>query len=106
MNFEVIITPEFEHSVIRQAAPIIEGKLNTLRSILVEELESPKTGREYRRPQGGRYQASAPGEPPARRSGKLKRSISEPDIRESSGALIGQITISAPYAGFLEKGTP
>jgi HK97 gp10 family phage protein len=105
MNFEVTIGPDFEAAVIRQAAPIMEGKLNTLRATMIEEFNAPKTGHEYRRPQGGRYRASAPGEPPAVRTGNLRDSISEPDVRKSSGALVGQITIAAPYAGYLERGT-
>lgn len=106
MNFDVIITPAFEQSVIRQAKPIIEAKLNTLRAILVEGFDAPKTGREYRRPSGDRYRASAPGEPPARRSGDLQDSIGELGVREESGTVVGEIRISARHAILLERGTP
>lgn len=106
MTFDVVIdTSTFERAVERQVKPIIEDKLNTVRATIVEEFNAPKTGREYRRPQGGRYRASAPGEPPARLTGALLASISEPDVRHEPGALVGQIVIAAPYAGYLERGT-
>jgi hypothetical protein len=104
MRFEVIITPEFQRSVIRQMKPIIEKDLNELREIMFEEFQAPKSGREYRRPSGGVYRASAPGEPPAIRTGNLRDSISEPDVRETAPGVVGEIEITAPYALGLEEG--
>ena len=106
MSFEVVATSAFEQSLIRQAAPIIERRLNELRANMIEGFNEPKSGRDYRRPGGDRYQASAPGERPARRSGQLQASIGEPQIFRSAGALVGQLLISAPHAGYLERGTP
>lgn len=61
----------------------------------------PRTGREYLRPGGRVHVASAPGEPPASDTGRLERSIR---VRKSSG-LEYQIVASAPYSGWLERGT-
>jgi hypothetical protein len=103
VSFEVIIVqPQFTRAVIRQASPIMEGDLNEIHANLDVGFDEPKTGHVYPRPGGGTYRASAPGESPARRTGNLRDSISEPDVRESSGALVGQITISAEYAAILE----
>ena len=60
----------------------------------------PKTGRYYRY-KGGIHQASAPGEYPANRSGKLRRSRSF----KVQGARKMTIGLSAEYAKYLEEGT-
>ena len=106
MSFEVIIGDALERAIERQVGPIMERALNELRAVMIEEFKAPKSGREYRRPGGERYRASAPGEPPADRSGQLRASIGEPQISISAGALVGQLLIAAPYAGYLERGTP
>jgi hypothetical protein len=62
-------------TVHRQVQPTIRQALFDLRAIFNELFGGIKTGRMYRRPGGGLYQASAPGEPPAIRSGELLRSI-------------------------------
>lgn len=56
----------------------------------------PKTGIIY-----GRHQASAPGESPANRTGRLATSINFKD--HSFNSL--DFGADAPYSGFLEKGT-
>jgi hypothetical protein len=93
----------FRRAVIRHVRPRIQSKTLDLLLMFPEQFSAPKAGRIYRRPppERGTYQASAAGEPPARRSGALEKSIraSFPD------ALTGQITISARYARFLEEGT-
>jgi hypothetical protein len=106
MSFEVIIGPEFEDAVFRQVKPIMDRRLNEVRAVILEEFSAPKSGREYRRPSGGIYRASAAGEAPAIRSGRLRDSVSEPDVRRTAPGLVGKIEITAPYAGFLERGTP
>jgi hypothetical protein len=107
MSVDVKINlPAFTRAVTRQATPIIDDDLQIIHSHLVEGFNQPKSGRIYRRPQGGDYQASAPGESPARRSGDLERSISDPQVREISGGVVGEIKITAPHAKYLERGTP
>ena len=56
----------------------------------------PKTGRMY-----GRHQASAPGQPPANRTGRLERSLKY-KTRNHREMTIGAY---ADYAGYLECGT-
>lgn len=92
----------FTRSVKRQVQPTISEALFDLRGIFNELFGGIKTGRMYRRPGGGRYQASAPGEPPAIRSGELLRSIGQPTFPAPN---VGQLRIGAPYAGKLERGT-
>lgn len=96
----------FKRAVPRQTEEIIERKLFALRSMIIEDISGQGTGREYRLRGGIRHRASAPGRPPARRTGALIESVSEPDIRQVSGGVIGRITIGASYAIHLERGTP
>lgn len=58
--------------------------------------KQPKTGRFY-----GKHRASAPGEPPANRTGKLLRSVR---YKSSSWSFM-EFGDSAPYGKFLEDGT-
>jgi hypothetical protein len=60
----------------------------------------PKTGRVYKF-RGAPHQASAPGEPPANRSGRLMRS-SRFKVRNWQEMTVGE---TAEYAGYLEDGT-
>lgn len=105
MSFQIIITAEFERAVARQASQIMEEKLFDLRETIIGEFGGAKSGRIYRRPHGGSYQASAPGQPPAIRTGNLLRSISQPKVGKSGHFLVGVLEIAAPYTGFLEHGT-
>lgn len=57
----------------------------------------PKHGRFY-----GTHRASAPGEAPAILTGTLIGSIGQPVIRDFTGSM----NVSAPYARYLEEGTP
>ena len=59
-------------------------------------INGPKTGRVY-----GRHQASAPGEPPATRTGRLARS-GDFKVRNWQEMTVGE---TAEYADFLENGT-
>ncbi len=104
MNFQVKMDPGFKDATRRQASFLIREFIIDLKSKFYELFGGIKTGRFYYRPKpkGGRYQASAPGEPPAIRSGNLLRSIKE----SFPSQLKGEITIRAPYAIYLEEGTP
>lgn len=65
-------------------------------------LDTPKTGRLYKRRGGKMHQASAPGEPPASDYGRLVNSIrTDYDLQAS----IGTVTASTKYAAGLEFGT-
>ncbi len=103
MSTEVIIN--LGEATEGQIRPLLEAKLRELKQFIDEEFTAPKSGREYRRPGGGTYRASAPGEPPAIRTGQLRASVSDPQVMKVGSTLVGKITISAPYAEFLERGT-
>lgn len=62
--------------------------------------QGPKTGRIYRF-RGQDHQASAPGEAPANRTGRLVKSYNY-DVHGPFQMTVGE---DAPYAGFLEGGT-
>lgn len=62
--------------------------------------QGPKTGRVYR-VRGVNIQASAPGEAPASRTGRLVRSYNY-NVHGYRQMTVGE---DAPYAGFLEDGT-
>lgn len=79
----------------------IRAYLRTLKTEIARLMRLPKTGRYYRKPNGRLYQASAPGEAPAIRTGKLLRSVKEVFPSWTTG----QMTISAEYAFHLEQGT-
>ena len=67
--------------------PRIEKELNRIMSVRLrmigrmmkryfnDKLQGPRTGRIYRLPTGGFYQASAPGEYPARKFGDLRKTL-------------------------------
>jgi hypothetical protein len=102
MTFQVIInTSAFERAVERQVAPMMEADLNEIKAIIAEQADAPKSGRQYR----DRRRSSAAGESPARQSGSLVDSITEPDVRKAGNVLIGEIRIVAPHAILLQRGT-
>lgn len=91
-----------------RTAKLIRKTLPAIRLEMQRRFRLPKSGKFYPRPKnagggrvfrgGGRYRASAKGEAPAIRSGRLFNSIKEsyPD------KLTGIITIDTPYAAYLE----
>ena len=79
---------------------------NELRNSANLVLRGSRGGRSYRRIPGGRstYTASAPGEPPAVRSGTLRVSWT---LTTEGGGMRYKAAIESPthYAGYLEEGT-
>lgn len=77
---------------------------NALHNAALEVLRGQRSGRIYKTPQGSTYQASAPGEAPAARTGTLRREWRQiqhgPDY---GGPAIESVV---PYASLLEEGTP
>lgn len=63
---------------LEQVAAQLPGRAsrasNALRNSIMEVLSGERSGKTYRRPTGGTYVASAPGEPPAWRTGTLAKS--------------------------------
>lgn len=84
---------------------------NALRSVSLEVLRGERSGKIYRKPftKKATYQASAPGEPPAVRSGTLRRSWQPRAQSEKEG---GSVTVhpaiwtDVKYAPILQEGSP
>ena len=83
---------------------------NELRNSALTVLRGQRSGRIYKRPfASGTYTASAPGEPPAVRSGDLRRSWRQKTASESTskGMMVRPaITTEVKYAPWLDEGTP
>lgn len=77
---------------------------NALRNAELEVLKGQRGGKRYRKPYSKRtYQASSPGEPPARRTGALRLQWAK---GVGGGAkYTAYIESQVPYAGYLENGT-
>lgn len=87
----------FNKVIQQQVQPKLFSFLDKVAETMRFLMRLPKSGRFY-----GRHRASAPGQAPAILSGKLIGSIGEPVVR----GLTGTLRVTAPYAGFLERGTP
>ena len=104
MSFSVGI-----ESVLEQCISSVKGQLydraemaaHVMKGAALDVLKGQRSGRVYRSPLGGRYTASAPGEPPAWRSGTLAKSWI-PVKAYANPARDSFI----PYAGYMEHGTP
>ncbi|HCA29132.1 MAG TPA: hypothetical protein DEP23_06010 [Ruminococcaceae bacterium] len=82
---------------------------NELRNSALTVLRGQRSGRVYKRPfSRSKYTASAPGEPPAVRSGDLRRSWRQRTASESTGKSLTvkpAITTDVKYAPWLDEGT-
>lgn len=82
---------------------------NELRNSALTVLRGQRSGRVYKRPfSSNKYTASAPGEPPAVRSGDLRRSWRQKTASESTGkglTVKPAITTDVKYAPWLDEGT-
>lgn len=83
---------------------------NALRNAELRVLRGQRSGKRYRKyPYKSMYTASAPGEPPARRSGNLRLHWSADVIKGSSSGngseIIAFIESGEDYADILEKGS-
>lgn len=82
---------------------------NELRNAELNVLRGQRSGRVYRKPfSKGTYRSSAPGEPPAVRTGTLRRSWRPTAASEKKGkgvVVMPGIKTDVPYAPGLQKGT-
>lgn len=79
---------------------------NELRNAALVVLKGQRSGRRYRVPgTKSYYTASAPGEPPAVRTGAY-RSSWQPTALKEGDKYISRIETEIPYADWLENGTP
>lgn len=85
--------------------------VNAIRNAELEVLKGQRSGRVYRKPytKKATYTASAPGEPPARRTGNLRMHWNgQVKSENSSGGgvtVVAELESQEPYAGILENGT-
>lgn len=77
---------------------------NELRNASLEVLRGQRSGRTYKTPGGGTYTASAPGEPPAVRTGTLRGSWRP--TQYGANHQNPAIETNVFYAGYMENGTP
>lgn len=81
---------------------------NELRNSALTVLRGQRSGRVYRRPfSSSKYTASAPGEPPAARSGNLRTSWRQVTASEKTGSSLTirpAITTDVKYAPILDEG--
>ncbi len=101
---------EMTQDIDRQVVSRATRALNALRNAELEVLKGQRSGRVYRKyPFKSAYRASAPGEPPARRTGALR--LHWNGRVETAAAKSGVTNVSivleseTPYAGYLEHGT-
>lgn len=77
---------------------------NELKSAAEEVLRGQRTGKVYRKPTGGTYTASAPGEPPAVRTDQLRTKFRV--VIDSSKNPAIENAPASKYAALLDEGTP
>lgn len=96
-------------SVGKQAVSRGTRAVNAIRNAELDVLKGQRSGRVYRKPHSkATYTASAPGEPPARRSGALRLNW-HGEVKGGSAAggtqIIAALESEQRYAGYLENGT-
>ena len=84
--------------------------VNALKNAELEVLKGQRSGKVYRKyPYKTNYTASAPGEPPARRTGNLQMhwngQIKTGKISNNGTEVIAELESQEPYASALENGT-
>ena len=84
--------------------------VNAIRNAELEVLKGQRSGRVYRKPHmKATYTASAPGEPPARRTGNLRMhwngQVKSENASGGGVAIVAELQSQEPYAGNLENGT-
>ncbi len=85
--------------------------VNAMRNAELEVLKGQRSGRVYRKPftKKATYTASAPGEPPARRTGNLRMhwngQVKSDNAPAGGVAIVAELESQESYAGYLESGT-
>ena len=95
--------------VNREAASRGMRAVNAIRNAELEVLRGKRSGRVYRKPHTkSHYTASAPGEPPARRTGNLRLNWNGTVESSSTGSGLGVTAVlesQERYSTYLEHGT-
>lgn len=106
-----IVVEEKVKSIGQQVVSRGVRAVNAIRNAELEILKGQRSGKVYRKPYSkATYTASAPGEPPARRTGDLRLNWNgqvKSGVASTSGdtAIIAQLESGTSYAGYLENGT-
>lgn len=85
--------------------------VNAIRNAELEVLKGQRSGRVYRKPytKNATYTASAPGEPPARRTGNLRMhwngQVKSENASGGGVAIVAELESQESYADYLENGT-
>ena len=84
--------------------------VNAIRNAELEVLKGQRSGRVYRKPYTkATYTASAPGEPPARRTGNLRMhwngQVKSENASSGGVAIVAELESQESHAGHLENGT-
>ncbi len=84
--------------------------VNAIRNAELEVLKGQRSGRVYRKPYTkATYTASAPGEPPARRTGNLRMhwngQVKSENASGNGVSIVAELESQEPYAEHLENGT-
>jgi hypothetical protein len=93
---------KFNRAIDEHFLEIKKDAAEEWRQGIIGLMKEPKHGKEYKRPGGGRYTASAPGEAPAIRTGDLAESYEVRVHFKSQKVMIGT---PLRYGFFLERGT-
>lgn len=101
---------EMTKDISRQVVSRATRALNELRNAELDVLKGQRSGRRYRKyPYKSKYRASAPGEPPARRTGALRLHWNGKVETRPAGNGVTAVTAvlesGETYAPFLEHGT-
>ena len=94
----------------RQALSRGTRAVNAMRNAELEALKGQRSGKVYRKPHSkATYTASAPGEPPARRTGNLRMhwngQVKGENASDGGTVVIAELESQEPYAEHLEHGT-
>jgi len=107
MGIKIDITnniPEVQRKISDVAKNRMMEAVNTVRNTTVETLSGSRTGRQYYVPGTQKlYTASAPGEPPAVATGRLRQSIKS-SIETEDDNLVGYVGTDMEYGKELEYG--
>lgn len=98
-------------NVCRQVVSRGTRAVNEIRNAELNVLKGARSGKVYKKPGGGTYRASAPGEPPARRTGNLRMNWNGRVEGGASGGTSVSLTavlesMETKYNDYMEHGTP
>ena len=91
-------------SIEQSASKRMAKAVNEVRNVVLETLSGSRTGRKYKVPGTQRiYTASAPGEPPAQATGRLRQSI-KTSVKGEGKKVVGRVGTDLDYGKKLEFG--